>query len=451
MATSSKRKSLVARLWLRGGLWALVLVATLVSLAAWQYHRASLQMLDAALTAEARVLSTHVGEEDGLVDVAVPGELRQRLAAEASYYGVFDADGRHLDGDAASSGRAGVRTAGGNREVLIAGPRGTTVLVGRSLASRGADTRRVVASLLGAGGLVLLLALPLSVWFRRQLAGPLADIDRTARALVSGRPARVETASLDIEFAGVATALNAAFDRLQDSIERERRLTADVSHELRTPVAALMAETGWALDRPRSVEEYQRALAVCGRQARRMRDLTDGLLVLARIEGGGAVPERQAIELRAVADAAIEALAAVACDRGVTVAVEGHAAVFGDRVQLGTLLSNLLSNAIRYNHPGGHVFVRIGDTGATAHLEVEDTGGGLHPGQMARVFDRFWRADPARSSRDGGAGLGLAISKAVVTAHDGTISCHRAPGGGALFRVDLPARTPDSGDWLPAH
>jgi two-component system OmpR family sensor kinase len=169
-----------------------------------------------------------------------------------------------------------------------------------------------------------------------------------------------------------------------------------------------------------------------------MKDLTESLLTLARIEAGTIERRRDTVELRAIADDVVTDMQPLARDRDVSIQIDGHATVAGDGVQLRMLLSNLVSNAVRYNRRGGSVAIRLRRDDRRVELEVADTGPGLDAEQRARVFGRFWRADVSRSARDGGSGLGLAISKAVVIAHGGTIACRAVEPHGAAFAVVLP-------------
>ena len=139
-----------------------------------------------------------------------------------------------------------------------------------------------------------------------------------------------------------------------------------------------------------------------------------------------------------VADETIAELAPLAAHHQVRIDVTGDAAAWADQMQMRILLSNLLSNAIRYNRSGGSVSVALTRTDGHARVRVTDTGPGLEPDVASHVFERFWRADPSRSARDGGSGLGLAISKAIVDAHGGTIACESALDRGTTFTVTLP-------------
>jgi two-component system OmpR family sensor kinase len=438
------RRSIVGRLTAWAGLWAVTIAVTLGGVALWQYRRMSLRVLDATLVSDAEALARTVVVQNGLLEVDVPAADRAALSDGARYYAVEDPDGRLLDGDpppiAPGPPRGtGVITHQGFREARIAAPNGGLVRVGHPLAPVHTDLWRLAASLVVASLVTLPLALPLMVRLRRTLAQSLTQFDRTAQELAPGRPARIDPARVDDELVGVARRLNEAFDRLEAGIRRERQLTADASHELRTPVSTILAETEWALGRERPDDDYRHALDVCRRQGRRLKDLVETLLALARIESGEVPPVRERLELQSLVEAAIGEVSAWAGTRNIRIHRDGEAAIDGDRVQIGILLSNLLSNAVRYNRDGGEVHVRISQSGPSdVRLSVRDTGRGFDSRQAERAFDRFWRGDPARASGEGGSGLGLAISKAVVDAHDGSIRCETSEAG-TTFVVELPA------------
>lgn len=461
MATSSRPRSVVRRVFALTALWAIGLGLAMATLALWQYWRVSVRALDVRIATDAATLARQIVVTDSGVEVEIPSEVRLAVSEGDGYYGVYDPAGRLLDGDAPllppdDVVRTGTWTVGSHREhrLDVAAPAtapGTSdtaasphaiVRVGQPLDPVRADLGRLATSLLIASLLAVLLAAPLAVWLRREMARSVRQIDTTARHLTPGTAARIDLDSVDTEFVGVAERLNAAFDRLERALQRERQLTADASHELRTPVATVVAESEWALSRTRTVDEYRHALDVCARQGRRLKHLVESLLTLARIESGTAPPMTERVALRPLADDVITDLRRLADDRRVEVLSEGEAAAVGDRLQLGILLTNLVSNAIRYNREDGRVDVALRTVttngAATAQIVVRDTGPGLDPAIAGRVFDRFWRAAPSRSSREGGTGLGLAIGKAIVDAHDGRIEVATGPDG-TTFTVDLPA------------
>ena len=452
MATSSMPDrgagSLVRRLTLGAAAWVGVLGLTVASLSGWQYWHASLRGIDARITEDARAIADRITVSNGLleidIDAPVPAGVPGSAGARERYYGVYDAAGRLLDRTSPVVPDRLVRTPplrtrDGYREVLVAGPSDSVVVVGQSLSLVYADVRRLAGSLLLASAVGAALALPVAVWLRRQLARSVLQIDETARTLAPGQPTRIDIERVDQEFVGVAGTLNGAFDRLEQALARERQLTSDASHELRTPVTTLVAETQWALGRERTASEYRQSLEVCARQGLRMKALVESLLTLARLEGGTLPSSPDRVSLRSLAEETIAELAPLAAHHQVHMHLDGDVTACADPTQMRILLSNLLSTAIRYNRPGGSVVVKVSAKDRHVQLRVTDTGPGLEPDLAPHVFERFWRADPSRSARDGGSGLGLAITKAIVDAHGGTIVCESVRETGTTFTVTLPA------------
>jgi signal transduction histidine kinase len=251
--------------------------------------------------------------------------------------------------------------------------------------------------------------------------------------------ARIAVERTENELEQVAVALNEAFDRLHLAIEGERRFTADASHELRTPLATITAEIDWALARERSGEEYRRCLDTAHRAADRMRRIVERLLTLARADSGGASLQRAPVGLAPIVGDALGIVRPLAEQKHVTIETHLQAAtVVGDRDRLTDLVTNLFSNAIQYNRDGGRVSVEVWPEGSDACVRVRDTGTGISEEDLPRVFDRFYRADKARTAQSGGAGLGLAIAKWIVEAHGGRIACQSAVGHGTEVLVRLP-------------
>ena len=237
----------------------------------------------------------------------------------------------------------------------------------------------------------------------------------------------------------MARALNEAFDRLSHAADLQRRFTADASHELRTPLATLRVQLDWALSRPRTPADYTETLETCRRASDRMTHIVDELLTLARGDG-----ERQAwreeVALASVVRDAIGLLQPMAAERRVAVEAACEPAyVMGDPARLGDAVGNLLKNAIEYNREGGRVAVKVWSDGSTAYVRVQDTGIGIAADELPKVFDRFYRADKARTRKVGGAGLGLAIAKRVVEDHGGSITCRSQVECGTEVIVSLPA------------
>jgi heavy metal sensor kinase len=333
-----------------------------------------------------------------------------------------------------------VRTLGANREVAVRGNDGVLVLVGQSLVQLRSDLWGTVLGFAGAGGAALALAL-VGGWFLvgRALT-PIGRIAETAEAMSeSNLGLRVDVNRTEDELGKVAMALNRAFDRLQDAFERQTRFTADASHELRTPLASLLAELEWAQARPRSDAEYRDTLDVCARAAQRMRTVVDGLLTLARADAGALPSRREPVNLLNLLQEMVAAATPIAETRGIRLCADGSSTttVEGDPDRLRDLISNLVFNAVHHSSAGGTVNCSVSATTGMTRLEIADSGPGIDPQDLPHIFERFYRANKARSGSAGGAGLGLAISKWIAESHGGQIRCE-SNGAGSRFVVELP-------------
>lgn len=331
-----------------------------------------------------------------------------------------------------------VRTRGGNREVYHVTEHGDCVLVGRTLETEQADARHFTG-LLALGSMVV-LALGLGgAWII--IAGALRPVEKIGAAaakISSGDLAqRINVDETDSELGQLAAVLNAAFARLEAAFARQKQFTADAAHELRTPVSIMLTHAQNGLASVCTNDEHKEAFEACQRAAQRMKRLIAALLSLARLDDAQSADGRENFDFSEVVAEAVELLQPLARERQVAISAELAAAkVCGDAGQLGQVVTNLLTNAILYNRPGGKVEIRIEHRNAWLILTVEDTGMGIEPEDLSRVFERFFRADKSRSS--GGLGLGLAISKSIVDAHGGEILATSVADRGSKFTVRLP-------------
>jgi heavy metal sensor kinase len=351
-------------------------------------------------------------------------------------------------GRAAAPGRPEARQRGCFREIVVGGPGGSEVLVGRSI-------RREESSLTWLAGQVVLtglgvLAVGLAGGFvlSGRAVKPLAAMSSTAAGISANNlDRRIDAKGVDSELASLAAVLNDMFARLEAAFARQARFTADASHELRTPLAVIHSHAELALSRPRTAAEYQETLEACVRASRRMRSLVEGLLTLARADAGKLELRRERLDLGVLVRDAVAQLEPLAAQKGVTLSVEAPPLEYaGDATRLAQVLANLTTNAINYNRAGGRVTVTLTAEAGEAVLSVADDGCGIPPEDRAHIFERFYRVDKARSRELGGSGLGLAICKSIVEGLGGSIGFTTEVNRGTTFVVRLPSRagTPET-------
>jgi len=332
------------------------------------------------------------------------------------------------------------RFRGALRERFHFAPPGEIILVGRDIGDDLAGIRRFAWLLVGAGAVVLTLGLSGGWWITSRALRPIGDISATAAKIATGDLAqRIPTEDADSELGDLARVLNTTFSRLQASFARQAQFTADAAHELRTPVTVLLTHAQNGLAGDCANEEHREAFEASQRAAQRMRRLIESLMILARIDSGEAATAREVCALDQIARESTELLRPLAQAQGITLESEfSPAACQGNPEQLGQVVTNLVSNAIYYNRPAGRVRVKVATEAGGAVLTVVDTGLGIGPDDLPRIFDRFYRADKARANALGRTGLGLAITQAIVHAHGGAIEVATVPGEGSTFTVRLP-------------
>jgi two-component system OmpR family sensor kinase len=235
----------------------------------------------------------------------------------------------------------------------------------------------------------------------------------------------------------------AARDRTEAELRRSearmRRFVADASHELRTPLAAVSAYAELFDRGARSnPDDLERVMSGIRGESGRMGRLVEDLMLLARMDEG---PELQLedVDLVSVAAEAIQAATAVGPEWSVTLRADEPLPVRGDRTRIRQVFDNLLSNVRSHTPPGTRVTVDVSRDGETAKVEVSDDGPGIPASDPARVFERFFRADPSRSRESGGSGLGLSIVQAIVSAHHGLVEVTANEGKGTTVRFCVPA------------
>jgi len=277
---------------------------------------------------------------------------------------------------------------------------------------------------------------------------PVERVTATARRVRSSTlHERIDATDLPTELRALAGTFNEMLDRLEESFAQVSRFSADVAHELRTPISNLRGEIEVALGKARAPEEYRETLGSALEECLRISRLIHGLLFLARAEAVTDAPRRHdTIRVGQEIEAVLEFYEAQAAEAGVTLHAEdatGLVAAF-DRTLFQQAVGNLVANAIAHTPPGGRVTIRPRGDGATLHVEVADTGRGIAAEHLPRVFDRFYRADPARSGSAGNFGLGLAMVRSITALHGGRVTIESEVGRGT--RVTL--ETPIAGDAM---
>jgi two-component system heavy metal sensor histidine kinase CusS len=270
---------------------------------------------------------------------------------------------------------------------------------------------------------------------------PVERIAETARRISSSTLSeRIQPAGYPVELAALAGTFNAMLDRLEDSFARLSDFSADIAHELRTPVNNIRGEAEVALTRARTVEDYREVLSSCLEEVVRLSELIANLLFLARTESPGTHLKRELIEIDQVLHGVHDYFEPAAIEVGIHLMVEcaSKATISVDRALLQRAMANLVSNALAYTPVGGTVTLREIQEQGSVRVEVQDTGVGIPPEALPRVFDRFYRVDRARSSRSGGTGLGLAIVRSIVVLHGGSINIQSKPGTGTTVSLLLP-------------
>ncbi len=229
---------------------------------------------------------------------------------------------------------------------------------------------------------------------------------------------------------------------IKEAMEQQRAFMADASHELRTPLSLIRASAEILQRHPEEpISAHRQEVEDIIRESERLARIVSQLLTLARADAGRLPLHREEVDLAQMARDAVRQLSPRLQEKGLEgeVVASGPVPLWGDAARLRELLFILLDNAIKFTPAGGRVEVRVAADGDRARLEVADTGVGIEPQDLPRIFDRFYRADRARRrDEDGGAGLGLAIAKAIVEAHGGRIWAESEPGRGATFVTVLP-------------
>ncbi|PIQ52036.1 MAG: hypothetical protein COW02_11715 [Comamonadaceae bacterium CG12_big_fil_rev_8_21_14_0_65_59_15] len=244
--------------------------------------------------------------------------------------------------------------------------------------------------------------------------------DQTGRVTAQQLGHRLPVQAVPQELAELAQSLNDMLARLEEAFQRLTAFSSDIAHELRTPVSNLMTQTQVVLSQPRAACDYRAVLESNAEELDRMARMIADMLLLAKADNGLVLPNRELVDLADEVHALFDFYDALAEEQQLKLSLDGQAQVLADRLMLRRAIGNLLSNAIRHAQRDSCIRVTLQDQASEAMVTVENVGDTIPAEYLERIFDRFFRADPARQ-RGEGTGLGLAIAKSVVVAHGGTI------------------------------
>ncbi len=290
--------------------------------------------------------------------------------------------------------------------------------------------------------LILVLASLGGYFLARKSLAPMALMDQQTRSISAGSlSARLNVPNSRDEVGRLATTINDLLARLDAAFQEQQRFVVDSSHELRTPVTVVRTEAEVALEQVRTPVEYQDSLVLIKDEAERLSRIVEDLFLLARQPFGSPALARETVSLDDVVRECGRAAQVLATRKGLKFEVPTvlpEITIQGDDELLKRMVLNLLDNAVKYTPAGGEVQITLATQNGNAQISISDTGMGIPRDDQEHVFDRFYRVDKARSRALGGAGLGLAIARWIVEAHEGKLYVESKLGSGSTFKIKLP-------------
>ena len=301
---------------------------------------------------------------------------------------------------------------------------------------------------------IIFVAVGSGYWLMRRSLQPVDEITRRAEGITSTNLSeRLPVIRTGDELERLSVSLNRMIERLDDAFQHINRFSADASHELRTPLTILQLELEGIAQSHRLNPSLTDQIGSALEETHRMSHIVESLLAISRLDAGEAKIEMTRLDLGQLAASTTEQMKLLAEEKSIrlTSTVGSEVYVEGDRSHLQQVVVNLVANAIKYTQDGGEVEMRVRRKANTAVLEVSDNGVGIPDHAIPHVFERFYRADKARSRESGGAGLGLAIVKAICTAHGAELNVSSREGTGSVFSVELPLLDiPENDEARPA-
>jgi two-component system heavy metal sensor histidine kinase CusS len=452
-------RSIATQLVVLFTLCAALLLSCSLGLFYWIVVRHAFEEDNAVLADKLAAIRTELKQPDGINTLAQ--ELKNRRTGEAAVYWlrIIDPDGNIVtetpgtdrlfpvqvfpSPSSSSAGRlpADYRTGGKLFSILAqtetADDQSYTVQIAQD---RSADERfrkqfrALLALVLGAG--VIASAL-IAVTVTRRGLRPLTEMKRALERVQPARlNERIDPARWPSELRPLAASFDDMLGRLEDSFTRLSQFSANLAHELRTPIGNMLGEAQVALTRERRPEQYRAVIESAAAECERLSGVIDNLLFLARAESAEQQVTRSLFNGRYALEKIALFYEVSAEDRHIKIAYEGDAAVFADPLLFNRAVGNLVENALRFTPESGEIKISLRHSEAGSEISVRDSGCGIAPEHLPRVFDRFYRADPSRSSA--GTGLGLALVKSIVDLHGGSAKIDSELGRGTTVALIFP-------------
>lgn len=295
---------------------------------------------------------------------------------------------------------------------------------------------------------ILIFALPITlflsgwggIFLLNRILRPMDQISQTAREIGETDLTKRIKVETDDELGHLAKTINQMIDRLEKAFKRQKELTSDASHELRAPLALIQAEASLSLQKKRSAQAYGKSLEIISAASERMSGIIRQILFLARSDSGRQTISFRPIDVNKLLSDLCQEMDILCREKELTLTYTpcNGVTIAGDERLLGNLFLNLLTNAVRYTPAGGRIRINLSRESKLAQIEFQDTGIGIPPTDVQKIFERFYRVDKARSRESGGSGLGLSIADQIVKAHKGKIHVNSDVDKGSTFIVRLP-------------
>jgi len=404
---------------------------------------AAVQSRDAGLSIDAEALQTWQDDDNFLRLFSLDGEIVQDTSAT---FGAIPVDSASIDAALAGGMSFGIETSGSELLGIVTVPirDGNEISGVAQIGMSRSDVDEVLRLLLIALAITAPIVISVAAAAGHFLAGralqPVDSINSLAARLGAGDLAsRLDLDLPDDELGRLATTFNAMLDRIENAFERQRRFTGDAAHELRTPLSTIQSEIELTLSRTRSLDEYRAALGEIQTDAERLSGIVRALLMLARADAGALSIEVERFALDMTLQTALGQYREQAVAAGIRLREETTpASVTADEDLIVQLLVNLLDNALAYTPAGGEIAAGNRGGSGSMRIWVTNTGPGIPPEALPHLFEPFYRVDAGRARQTGGVGLGLAICKAIVEAHGGSITISSQPESTTRAEITLP-------------